>query len=130
MDESRRGTGLLVDLGYASLARLADCETYDVRYVMRLKDNWKPRVDRLVRGAITDAVIDGDDFDVLLEENVVRLDGRSIDAEVTLGRGAQQVRSRLIGVYTPKGYCFFLTNLTRRTHGPNQVGAPRAGLSW
>ena len=122
VDESRRGTGLLIDLGYASLARLADCETYDVRYVMRLKDNWKPKVDRLVRGAISDAVIDSDDFDVLLEEDVVRLDGRVIDADVTLGRGAQKIKSRMVGIHTPKGYCFFVTNVARATHGPNQIG--------
>jgi Transposase DDE domain len=122
VDETRRGTGLLIDLGYASLARLADCDTHDVRYVMRLKDNWKPKVDRLVRGAISDAVINGDDFDVLLEQDAVRLDGRTIDADVTLGRGALLVRSRLVGIHTPKGYCFFVTNLARGTHGPKQVG--------
>jgi len=122
VDEARRGTGLLMDLGYASLARLADCETFDVRYVMRLKDNWKPRVDRLVRGAISDAVIDGDDFDVLLEQDAVNLNGHAIDADVTLGRGGQAVCSRLIGIHTPKGYCFFVTNLSRGTHGPKQVG--------
>lgn len=122
VDETRRGTGLLIDLGYASLARLADCDTHDVRYVMRLKDNWKPKVDRLVRGTISDAVIDSDDFDVLLEQDSVRLDGRSIDADVTLGRGVQKVRCRLIGIHTPKGYCFFITNLPRGTHGPKQVG--------
>ena len=122
VDESRRGTGLLIDLGYASLTRLADCDTFDVRYVMRLKANWKPRVDRLVRGAITSAVVGGDDFDVLLEHDVVRLDGRTVDADVTLGRGKQQVRSRLVGLHTPKGYCFFLTNIPRATHGPKQVG--------
>jgi hypothetical protein len=122
VDEARRGTGLLMDLGYASLARLADCDTYDVRYVMRLKDNWKPRVDRLVRGSISAAVIDGDDFDVLLDQDVLCLDGRAIDADVTLGRGGQSVRSRLIGIPTPNGYCFFVTNLSRGTHGPKQVG--------
>ena len=108
--------------GYASIARLANCESHDVRYVMRLKDNWKPKVDRLVRGAISDAVIDSDDFDVLLEEDVVRLDGRVIDADVTLGRGAQKIQSRMVGIHTPKGYCFFVTNVPRATHGPNQIG--------
>lgn len=122
VDESRRGTGLLIDLGYASLARLAECDTYDVLYVMRLKENWKPQVDRLVRGAISGAVIDGDDFDVLLENDVIQLDGRAIDADVTLGRGAQKVRCRLVGIPTPKGYCFFVTNVPRATHGPKQVG--------
>jgi len=34
--------GLLADLAYASLARLQACDTYDVRFVIRLKHNWKP----------------------------------------------------------------------------------------
>jgi hypothetical protein len=90
---------------------------------MRLKENWKPRVDRLVRGAISDALlVEGADFDVLLEEDFIRLDGRTIDADVTLGCGAQKVQSRLVGIPTPKGYCFFVTNLPRATHGPKQVG--------
>lgn len=122
VDESRRGTGLLIDLGYASVARLVECETYDVRFVLRLKDNWKPRIDRLVRGTITREVLAGEDFDVLLHKDVIHLDGRAIDAEVTIGRGEQSVRCRLVGVHTPSGYCFFLTNLPRRTHGPKQVG--------
>lgn len=122
VDEHRRGTGLLVDLGYASIERLAECETYDVRFVMRLKDNWKPTVDRLVRGATFRGVEEGADFDTLLEEDVVVLDGHAIDADVTVGRGALKVSCRLVGVPTPKGYCFFLTNLSRKTHGPLQVG--------
>lgn len=122
VDESRRGTGLLMDLGYASVARLADCETHDVRFVMRLKDNWKPKVDRLVRGTITREFFEGEDFDVLLDKDVLHLDGRAIDADVTVGRGAQTVHCRLVGIHTPTGYCFFLTNLPRKTHGPKQVG--------
>jgi hypothetical protein len=122
VDAARRGTGLLIDLGYASVARLGECETHDVRYVMRLKDNWKPKVDRLVRGTITREVSEGEEFDVLLEQDVLRLDGRAVDADVTVGCGKQTVRCRLIGIPTPKGYCFFLTNLARKTHGPKQVG--------
>src|SRR5687768_5236735 len=38
------------DLAYASLARLQACDTYDVRFVIRLKDNWKPKVDYIARG--------------------------------------------------------------------------------
>jgi Transposase DDE domain len=45
IDESWRGCGLLVDLGYASLARLRACEAHGVHFVIRLKDNWKPKVD-------------------------------------------------------------------------------------
>jgi Transposase DDE domain len=43
LDESWRGKGLLVDLGYASLQRLRDCQRFDVTVVMRLKENWNPR---------------------------------------------------------------------------------------
>lgn len=122
VDESRRGTGLLMDLGYASIDRLAECEAFDVRYVLRLKDNWKPRIDRLVRGAITSDVAAGTDLDVLIEEDILLLDGHAIDADVTVGRDGRVVKGRLVGVPTPKGYCFFLTNLPRKTHGPLQVG--------
>jgi hypothetical protein len=122
VDESRRGSGLLADLGYASIDRLAECDRFDVMYVMRLKDNWKPTVDRMVRGTAFHDLVDGADFDTLLDEDIVVLDGRAIDADVTIGRGARKVKCRLVGVPTPKGYCFFLTNLSRKTHGPLQVG--------
>jgi putative transposase len=120
--ESRRGTGLLMDLGYACLARLAACETHDVKYVIRLKENWKPKVNRLVRGSDFPELAEEADFDTLFDEEVIVLDGQAIDADVTVGRNALRVRSRLVGIPTPKGYCFFLTNVPRKTHGPHQVG--------
>ncbi len=122
VDERRRGTGLLMDLGYASIERLAECERYDVRFVMRLKENWRPTVNRLVRGAAFRDAVEGADFDALLEQDIVVLDGHAIDADVTVGRGARKVPCRLVGIPTPKGYCFFLTNVSRRTHGPHQIG--------
>jgi len=122
VDEHRRGTGLLMDLGYASIERLVECDMYDVQYVIRLKENWKPTVDRLVRGAVFRDAVEGADFDALLDEEIVVLDGQAIDADVTVGRGAMKVRCRLVGIPTPKGYCFFLTNVPRKTHGPHQVG--------
>lgn len=122
VDEHRRGTGLLVDLAYASIERLMECDMYDVQYVVRLKENWKPTVDRLVRGGAFREAVEGADFDALLDEEVVVLDGQAIDADVTVGRGALRVPSRLVGIPTPKGYCFFLTNVARKTHGPHQIG--------
>jgi putative transposase len=122
VDERRRGTGLLMDLGYASIERLVECDMYDVQYVIRLKENWKPTVERLVRGAVFRDAVEGADFDALLDEEVVLLNGQAIDADVTVGRGAMKVRCRLVGIPTPKGYCFFLTNVPRKTHGPHQVG--------
>ncbi|AUX46375.1 uncharacterized protein SOCE26_078810 [Sorangium cellulosum] len=120
--EHRRGTGLLIDLGYACIGRLAECETHDVKYVIRLKENWKPKVNRLVRGSDFPELAEGADFDTLFDEEVIVLDGQAIDADVTVGRNALRVRSRLVGIPTPKGYCFFLTNVPRKTHGPHQVG--------
>ena len=121
VDERRRGTGLLADSGYVSIQRLSECEMYDVRYVVRLKENWKPKVERIVRGALTASLTKGADFDTLLEDDLV-LAGQAVDADVVVGRGTMKVRSRLIAIPTPKGYCFFLTNLPRKTHGPLQVG--------
>lgn len=122
IDEARRGTGLLIDLGYARIDRLAECDAYDVKYVVRLKENWKPTVNRLVRGSDFPELAEDADFDTLFDEDVILLDGQAIDADVTVGRGTLRVRCRLVGIPTPKGYCFFLTNLSRKTHGPHQVG--------
>jgi hypothetical protein len=122
VDEARRGTGLLIDLAYARIDRLAECDAYEVKYVVRLKDNWKPTVNRIVRGSDFPDLAEGADFDTLFDQDVILLDGQAIDADVTVGRGAVRVRCRLVGIPTPKGYCFFLTNLPRATHGPHQVG--------
>jgi hypothetical protein len=120
IDESWRGYGLLADLAYASLERLRACDTHDVRYVIRLKENWKPKVDHIARGQVTQAFFPGTDFDALLADETLVLDGRAIDADVHVGRGRHALPLRLVGVQTPKGYCFFLTNLPPRT-GPRQV---------
>ena len=120
IDASWQGYGLLADLAYASLARLRACETHDVRFVIRLKENWKPKVDYVARGQITQEFFPGTDFDALLADNTLVLDGRAIDADVHIGRGRHALPLRLVGIQTPKGYGFFLTNLPPRI-GPRQV---------
>jgi putative transposase len=120
IDESWRGYGLLADLAYASLARLRACNDHGVRFVIRLKDNWKPTVDHLARGHVSQEFFPGTDLDTLLEQDVLVLDGRAIDADVHVGRTKCPLHLRLVGVHTPKGYCFFLTNLPPRL-GPRQV---------
>lgn len=120
IDESWRGCGLLADLGYASIARLEACEAHDVRFVIRLKDNWKPKVDYIARGQVTGEFFPGTDLDALIEEAILVLDGRAIDADVHIGGAKQPLHLRLVGVQTPKGYGFFLTNLPPRL-GPLQV---------
>jgi Transposase DDE domain len=120
IDESWRGYGLLADLAYASLERLRACDAHGVRFVIRLKENWKPKVDYIARGQVTQEFFPGADLDALLEQDILRLDGRVIDADVHVGRGTHALSLRLVGVQTPTGYCFFLTNLLPRI-GPRQV---------
>jgi putative transposase len=120
IDESWRGCGLLADLAYASLARLRACENSEVRFVIRRKDNWKPKVDDLARGQVIREFFPGTDLDVLLEENTLVLDGQALDADVHGGGATNPLHLRLVGVQTPKGYCVFLTNLPPRV-GPRQV---------
>lgn len=120
IDESWRGYGLLADLGYASIERLRACEAHGVQFVIRLKDNWKPKVDYIARGQVPQTFFPGTTLDALLTEDILMRDGRAIDADVHVGGDKHPLPLRLIGVYTPKGYCFFLTNLPPRI-GPRQV---------
>jgi putative transposase len=117
-----RGKGLLVDLGYASLKFLRDCLQYNVAFVIRLKENWKPTVERIFRGEIQGEFFAGTDFDELLMDEVIVMNGRCVDAEVTIGKGKNAVTCRLVMIPGPKGYLIYLTNLPRGTHGPHKVG--------
>lgn len=110
IDESWRGLGLLCDLGYASGALLRDCETFGVTYVIRLKENWQPKVQSITRGTVTATFAKGTDLDLLLKDETLLLDGKVIDARVTVGRKA--IECRLVGIPTPDNhYRFYLTNL-------------------
>ena len=120
IDASWQGCGLRADLAYASLARLRACEAHQVCFVIRLKENWKPQVDDRARGQVTPAFFPGTDFATLLEDDTRVLDGRAIDADVHVGGDKPPLYLRLVGVQTPKGYGFFLTNLPARI-GPRQV---------
>jgi hypothetical protein len=120
IDAAWRGCGVLADLAYASLARLRACHTHGVRFVIRLKDNWQPKVDSIARGLVTREFLPGTDLDVLLEEEILQLDGRAIDADVRVGSPKDPLHLRLVGIHTPQGYGFFLTNLPPRI-GPRQV---------
>jgi len=129
IDESWQGCGLLADLAYASLARLRACNAYGVRLVIRLKDNWKPKVDSLARGQVTQEFCPGTDLDVLLEQEILVLNGHTVDADVRVGSPNQPWHLRLVGApHTPKGDGFFLTNLPPRL-GPRQI-ADRSRVRW
>jgi len=120
IDASWRGCGLLADLGYASIARLRACEAHDVRFVLRLKDNWKPKVDYLARGQVTGEFFPGPDREALVADDTLVLDGRALDADVHVGGAKHPRHLRLVGVQPPTGYGCFLTNLPPRL-GPLQV---------
>ncbi len=97
LDESWRGCGLLADLGYASFKLLQDAERLDVRYVIRLKESWKPKVEAIAAGDVSRTFLKGAEFDALLDE-VLRLTGPSIDADIRLGRADGGAPSRVVGV--------------------------------
>jgi DDE family transposase len=120
VDESWRGSGLLADLAYASLTRLRACAAHDVRFVIRLKNTWKPKVDYIARGQITQEFFPGTDLDALLEAETLVREGRAIDADVHVGEAKHPRPLRLVGLQTPTGDCVFLTNLPPRS-GPRQV---------
>jgi hypothetical protein len=120
IDESWAGLGLLADLGYASLRLLGNCQKHDVKYVIRLKESWKPKVDTISRGMVTRTFAKGSDLDLLLEQEVLMLNDKAIDARVRIGNGSSEQACRLVAVPTPKGYCFYLTNLPGKI-GPHQV---------
>ncbi len=121
IDETWRGLGVLLDLGYASFKLLRDCREHDVRFVIRLKDSWKPRVQHIARGTLLKQFVGGTDFDCLIDEGVLVVDGCAIDVDVTFGTGASLVMCRMVGVPTPDGtYRFYLTNLPPAV-GPLQI---------
>jgi len=108
--EAWRGMGLLADLGYASVGRLADCERHGVKFVVRLKNGWKPRVQSVELGKLATSLCKGTDLDLMLADGVLELDGAAVDATVEVGN-RNMVTCRLIGTLGPKGYCWYLTNL-------------------
>jgi hypothetical protein len=120
LDESWRGLGLLVDLGYASRALIRDAETFGVKYVIRLKENWKPKVHSVRSGDLRKTFFAGSDFDAMLDDDALALTGPSIDADVRIGTGAASVCARLVGVQHEGTYRYYLTNLASE-HTPEQV---------
>jgi hypothetical protein len=69
---------------------------------------------------VTREFFPGTDLDALLDEEILVLGGRAIDADVHVGGDKCPLHLRLVGVHTPKGDGFFLTNLPPRI-GPLQV---------
>ncbi len=117
LDETWRGMGLLADLAYASIARLAACHQHGISVIIRLKDSWKPTVDRVARADRMSTFVPGTDLDLFLDSVCLTL-RNVIDLDATVG---ESVPVRLVGVPTPgTGYRYYLTNVDRRL-GPHQI---------
>jgi hypothetical protein len=128
VDASWRGYGRRADLASASLARLRACEDHGVRFVIRLQENWQPKVDAMARGQVTPAFFPGGDLDALLADEPLVLDGRAIDADVPVGGATQPRHRRRVGVHTPTGDRCCLTPLLPRI-GP-WPGADLSRVRW
>ena len=117
LDEAWRGLGLLIDLGYASMARLASCQKHGISVIIRLKDSWKPTIERVARADLKQTLVPGTDLDLFLDD--VHVDLRNIiDVDACVGTG---IPMRLVGIPVPgKGYRFYLTNVGRRL-GAHQI---------
>jgi hypothetical protein len=82
----------------------------------------------VARGQVTPDFFPGTDLDALLEADLLRLDGKALDADGHVGTGKEAWPLRLVGVQTPKGDCCFLTNLPPRI-GPRPV-ADLSRVRW
>lgn len=121
IDESWKGLGVLLDLGYASFKLIRDCAKFDVHFVIRLKESWKPKVQHVARASVTRTFLAGTDLDALIENETILLNGKVIDMDVSFGKGGTAAHCRLVGVPTPEGtYRFYLTSLPKSV-GPRQV---------
>jgi hypothetical protein len=120
IDEKRRGTGLVVDLGYASMDLLRKCDAHDVHVVVRLKSGWKVYVDELAdtgtwRGAAHVPDSAESPIDLVARE-------KPLDIDVTVGPDDDPVSVRLVGLPFENEYVYFLSNLARATHSAEEVG--------
>jgi hypothetical protein len=85
-----------------------------------LQDNWQPRVDDLARGQVTQEFCPGPALAALLDQEILVLNGHTVDADVRVGSTTQPVHLRVVWVHTPQGSGFFRTNLPPRL-GPRPV---------
>ncbi len=122
IDESRRGTGLLVDLGYASHDLVRSCVDHDVHLVVRLKDGWKVYLDDDVRmSQALEWTASDDVFECLDGTPLAEHMNERLDVDVRMGPANNPVRARLINVETPEGFRAYLTTVPRDTHDADAI---------
>lgn len=122
VDEERRGTGLIADLGYVSHDLLRKCHEHDVHLVIRLKGGWRLRLDDTVQAdtvcdwTVSEALLeswDGDPLPKTLEE--------PLDVDVRMGPAKNPVKARLVNIETPEGWRAYLTTVPRETHDADAI---------
>jgi putative transposase len=125
LDESWRGMGLIVDLGYASHRLLQECKRYGISLVLRLKSGWKPRLLRIVGDDGVPCEIAGEPrLEGLLDSTKDDFLGCEVDYDVAFGTGRNRVEARLVGLPATgsKQMHWCITTLPRDTHKPEHVG--------
>jgi hypothetical protein len=124
VDEKRRGTGLVVDLGYASHDMLRKCRKHDVQVIIKLKDGWNVFLDESVSAAQRATWVVGSEFEGHLRGGGDVPLGKkgAFDIDVTVGPEGDPIPLRLVGVPNERGYCTFLTTLPRSTHSLYDIG--------
>ncbi len=130
LDERWRGTGLIVDLGYASFRLLRQAIEHDVALTIRLKENWRVFLDEKHLDSVKDLVAGGADIASFSPETAIPLDPtKEVDLDITLGPHTAPIPMRLVCFPSKKGRIELLTNLPRSTHSPEQV-ATLYELRW
>lgn len=126
LDESWRGRGLVVDLGYASHGLLADALTHGVELVVKLKQGWKTRITRVVRGTF----IEGkrrdwrrDDVWWSLGDYRLRNENDVLDCDVEIDFDGKPLPMRLVALYVNGKAVHFLTTLSREAVSAELVGS-------
>jgi len=125
LDESWRGMGLIVDLGYASHGLVRDCKRLGVSLILRLKRGWKPRLLRIAGDGGELCEVSGTPaLEGLLDSTQDDFVGCDVDYDVVFGSGANRVEARLVGLPASGSnemhWC--ITTLRRETHTPALVG--------
>jgi len=121
IDESWRGTGLLIDLGYASLDRIRKCRMHGVGLVMRLKSGWKPSLLRLAREGGELVELEGHPVCARLLDLPASPASRPWDFDVAFGKGTSRVEARLVSVPAEDGFHWCITLLPREKYSPELV---------
>jgi hypothetical protein len=124
INASRRGTGLIVDLGYASHALLRDSLAHDVHVIVKLKEGWNLYVNPSVTAEQRATWVAGSQLEgELLGDGDIHLErSGAFDVDITVGPDANPIPVRLVGVPSEKGYCTFLTTVPRSTHSLHDIG--------